>query len=187
MRTKKAVGAMVSLAAGLLSLASQVHAGPVTQLSLGVDGEFANYAIRTQGGEAFSDAFRTLTLSSNRLVSGNLLTQSTMAVDVVDVYLVKLDAQGQADMSTGRSFTEQLAVDWSQADYGAEQWSLAPVLLSAGTWELRVSGDVLGGKHGAAYSGRLQTGNSVPEPQTLALSLVALAAMAGLKRRRQKA
>lgn len=188
MRTKKAAVAVVSLATALLGMATQVQAGPVNQLSLGASGDFANAAILTlDGGEAFADAFSALTLSSSRMVSGNLLTQANMAVDVASVFLVKRDAQGQIDMSTRRNFTELVAVDWEQSDYGAEQWSLAPVLLSAGTWELRVSGDVLGGKHGAAYSGQLQAGNSVPEPQTLALSLVAIAAMAGLSRRRQKA
>lgn len=187
MRTKQAAVA-VSLLAGLLGLASQVQAGPVTSLNLGSDGSFNNNAVRTQAGtESFSDVFSALTLTGNRMVSGSLLTQANMAIDVSEVFLVKLDAQGQADLSSRRNFSELVAVDWENEDKGAEQWNLAPVLLSAGTWELRVSGDVLGSKHGAAYSGQLQTGNSVPEPQTLALSLVAFAAMAGLSRRRQKA
>lgn len=187
MRTKQAALAVFT-AATLMGLASQVQAGPVTQLSLGANGDFANPSIRTHSGsDSFADSFSALTLNGNTWVSGKLLTDSNMAVDVTGVFLVKLDSQGQADLSTSRKFLETVQVDWDNNDYGSEQWDLAPVLLSAGTWELRVDGSVLTAKRGAAYTGQLQTGNTVPEPQSLALSLVALLAMAGLSRRGRKA
>jgi len=187
MRTKQAVVAM-SMAAALMGLASQVHAGPVTQLALGADGAFSNPNIGSKSGQNFANVFSGLLLSADTLVSGNLFTKANMAVDVEDVYLLKLDGNGKADPASRLSFTQTVGRDWSKPGYGAEEWTLAPVSLSAGQWELHVNGYLEGAKHGAAFNGQLKTGsNNVPEPQSLALSLVALAAMAGLSRRRQKA
>ncbi|MFY7865213.1 FxDxF family PEP-CTERM protein [Roseateles sp.] len=185
MNTKKAVMA-VSMVSALLGLASQVQAGPVIQqLTLGSEGAFANTQISTKGSVDFQTTFSTLVLNGNTLVSGSLFTGEKMAVDVLEVFLFKLNAtQGEV---ARYDFTETLAFDWTQPGQGAEQWSFGPQTLSAGTWALQVNGYVEGAKHGASFAGQLQSSNPVSEPESLALSLLALGAMAGLSRRQKKA
>ena len=127
-------------------------------------------------------------VSGNGAVSAYLATQANQAIDIDGVFLVKLDAGGVAIESTRRSFNEVLAVDWVDHDFGAERWELPSSVLSAGNWQIQVSGEGLGSKHGSAYAGAIvQASSQVPEPQTLALSLLALAAMVGLKRRSKSA
>jgi len=187
MNTKRAVIAM-GMASALLGLASHVQAGPVPviqQLTLGADGAFANTQVSNMGGVEFQTTFNTLILNSPTLVSGSLFTTNLMAVDVEKVFLFKLNAtQGEV---ARYDFTETLAFDWTKPGNGAEQWSFGPQTLSAGTWALQVNGYVEGAKHGASFSGQLKTSNQVSEPESLALSLLALGAMAGLSRRRKKA
>lgn len=171
------------MALALLAGATQVLAGPV--LTLAADGTFGN--ARVSEGR-FAEAFSQIHLDSDRVITAYLSTQASQAIDIDSVFLVKLDAAGAPIESSRRSFNEVLAVDWSAKDYGAERWELPSALLSAGNWQIQVSGEGLGNKHGAAYSGAVvQAANDVPEPQTLALSVLALAAMAGLARRRKSA
>ncbi len=167
----------------MLAGATQALAGPV--LTLAADGTFGNTSV-SEG--KFAEAFSQIHLDSEQVITGYLSTQASQAIDIESVFLVKLDAAGAPIESSRRSFNEVLAVNWDDEDYGAERWELPSALLSAGNWQIQVSGEGLGGKHGAAYSGAIvQTANAVPEPQTLALSVLALAAMAGLARRRKSA
>lgn len=187
MNTKKAVMA-VSMVSALLGFASQVQAGPVPviqQLSLGADGAFANTQVSNMAGVEFQTTFSTLILNTATLVSGSLFTGDKMAVDVEKVFLFKLNPE--AGEVARFDFTETLGFDWTKPGQGAEQWSFGPQTLSAGTWALQVNGYVEEAKHGASFSGQLQTSNKVSEPEGLALSLLALGAMAGLSRRQRKA
>lgn len=180
MRTSKTVGA-ISLALGLLVGAAQVMAGPV--LALASDWTFGNTAV-SGSKDGFSDTVKTLHLDSGRLITAYLATKDQM-LDIKGVYFVKLGASGAPDESTRIAFKEALAVDWAKQDGAAsERWEIAPALLSAGDWQLEVTG-LRRAKGSAAYTGAIQTGNQIPEPQTLALSLLAIAAMAGLARRRK--
>lgn len=183
MRTTTKALAAVCLGLGLMAGAMPVLAGPV--LALAADGSFGNASVR-EG--RFTEAFGQLHLNGDLAVTAYLATQANQAIDIDGVFLVKLDTAGVAIESTRRSFSEVLAVNWSDRDYGAERWELPSSVLSAGNWQIQVSGEGLGSKRGATYAGAIvAASNPVPEPQTLALSLLALAAMAGLKRRSKSA
>lgn len=178
MFTTKVVGA-IALALGLMAGTLPVLAGPV--LALAADGSFGNASVR-EG--RFAEAFGQLHISGNGAVTAYLATQASQAIDIDGVFLVKVDRGGVAIESTRRSFNEVLAVDWADRDFGSERWELPSSVLSAGSWQIQVSGEGLGSKHGAAYAGAIVPASSqVPEPQTLALSLLALVAMVGLKLR----
>jgi hypothetical protein len=180
MRTRKAMG-VVSLVLVMLAGATQAIAGPV--LALASDGTFGNAEVNGSK-KGFTDKVKVLHLDNSQWVTAYLST-TDQKLDIKDVHLVKLNAAGEADDATRIGLNEILAVDWSkQEGAGSERWEITPALLSAGDWQLVVTG-LRRSKGSAAYTGAIQTDNKIPEPQTLALSILALAAMAGLNRCRK--
>lgn len=187
MRTSKTVGA-VSLALGLLFGLGfglgPAMAGPVLTLSADGTGTFGN--AKVPGSSAgFLDVVKTLHIENDRLITAYLATHE-QALNIKAVSLVKLN-NGAPDETTRLKFEEVVAVDWGQAGVGSgsERWEIASSLLTAGDWQLEVSGQRRS-KYSAGYAGVIQTDNRVPEPQTLALSLLALGAMAGLAQLRKR-
>ncbi|MCV2356634.1 FxDxF family PEP-CTERM protein [Paucibacter sp. B2R-40] len=169
------------MALALLAGATSALAGPV--LTLAPDWTFGNAAV-SGSKNGFSDIVKTLHVDGNQMITAYLATKDQM-LDIKGVSFVKLGAQGAPDESTRLAFTETLAVDWTkQEGTASERWERSPVRLSAGEWQLEVTG-LRRSKSFGAYSGAVQADSQVPEPQTLALSLLALAAMAGLARRRK--
>lgn len=182
MRNKKTMGAAV--ASLLLAAAGQAMAGPIT-LSASAPAQFGkdNIKFTSQTQDSYS-----LHLEQAGLVSGTLQTvgsgSALPSIDISSAYLLKSDGV------TRVNFTESKAGNWTSGLNWVEQWSLAPVSLSAGDWTLVVVERGWGSKHYSAYQGGLTLvpgSNTVPEPQMAVLSLTALAAMGLVLRKRRKA
>lgn len=173
----KTKAAAISLVLALAGMATQAVAGPV--LSLDPVGGFQNLGVK-EG--RFTDIFQ-FHVDGSSSWGGSLLTPASAALDIDSAFLVKLGANGLPDLSSKLLFSELTAVNWEEQDVGSEQWALSSVLLSSGDWQLHVAGEGLSKRFGS-YSGSLRTA-AVPEPQTLALSLLAIAAMAGVARKRK--
>ncbi|WP_124447113.1 hypothetical protein [Paucibacter sp. KBW04] len=176
----------VALAGLLLAAAGQAMAGPIT-LSASAPAQFGkdNIKFTAQTQDSYS-----LHLEQAGLVSGTLQTLGTgtalPSIDISSAYLLKSDGVTRVD------FTESKAGNWNSGLNWVEQWSLAPVSLSAGDWTLVVVEQGWGSKHYSAYQGGLSlvpisNSNKVPEPQMAVLSLTALAAMGLVLRKRRKA
>ncbi|MDC8785873.1 PEP-CTERM sorting domain-containing protein [Roseateles koreensis] len=108
------------------------------------------------------------------------------AIDISDAYLWNASSEQRV------SFLETLGADWTNAANAFEQWTLTPVLLSAGDWQMVVVEQGLGSKRESAYQGTLTAVSynaplHVPEPAGMLLSLTAVGAMGIALRRRRAA
>jgi hypothetical protein len=182
MRTSKTVGA-VSLALALLAATAPVMAGPV-QFKVG-DSLLERLVHKDIKDEVVADVFQ-FHLASSQKLSGDLVTAGQASgpvilkskLDITKVYLKSASNPALAPI-------DLIGVD---ADLGVEVWTLSGALLTAGDWELHVEGK--GGlkstsKQANSYAVQLTGVNAVPEPQTLALSLLALCGLVVVKRLRK--
>jgi len=167
----------------LLAATGQAVAGPIT-LSASAPAQFGkdNIKVTAQTQDSYS-----LHLDQAGLVAGSLQTvgsgNALPSVDISSAYLLNSDGLTRVD------FTEVQAGNWSAGLNWVEQWSLAPVKLSAGDWTLVVVEQGWGSKHYSAYQGGLTllpSSSQVAEPQMAVLSLTALAAMGLALRKRRK-
>lgn len=170
--------ALVSLALALTG--TLAAAGPVTFGAQNSD----------EGG--FTGTFH-FTLAGDQAFNGLIQTVSALKDDVTITSVVL--SKG------GTSYTFDSAADGTQLIWGGsslstyeikgeemEEWtssySLTPFLLSAGEWQLTINGFDADNKNVGSYSATLE-GSAVPEPQSLALALGALGAMAVAARRKR--
>lgn len=159
-----------AFAALALSMAASASAGPLS---------FSNHSLQdsTGFGTAFSDTY-LFTLDSTGWLRGTLFTNAALGGDpAVDVQSVLLRRAG-GDVG----WTESVAIDWDVAETGVEHWALSPRLLAAGEWQLVVSGLSYADKAGNGYDADMH----LPEPQSMALAVLALMG-AGLARLRRRA
>ncbi|MCV2366679.1 FxDxF family PEP-CTERM protein [Roseateles oligotrophus] len=183
MRTRRAVGA-ASLALGLLVGATQVVAGPVMfKVSENLMDQVGRTGIKD---DDVKDEFN-FHLASAQKLSGALMTAGhkfgqkavKSKLDITKVYLTSADNKNLAPIELVGSDAD---------DLGVETWTLSNVVLTAGDWVLHVEGKgglIKGGKQANSYSLQLTGVNAVPEPQTLALSLLALCGLVAVKRLRK--
>ncbi|WP_457427159.1 hypothetical protein [Roseateles sp. P5_E7] len=129
-------------------------------------------------GKAFDDTY-TLTLASDTWVGGLLNTVAPLGGDpAVDVQSVTLRRLG-----SNASWAETVAIDWDTAFSGVEQWALSTRLLSAGEWQLEITGVSYSDKTANGYSAALE----LPEPGSVALATLALLGAGVTSIRRRKA
>jgi hypothetical protein len=143
-----------------------------------VFGDHTNSDSSGGDGTAFDNVYTALlNLSAPSWVSGELATNDIGADPLTDVQSVVLRQVGG---SVVLSWTPGTTVDWAAGGSGAETWSLPAQWLSAGTWELEVTGVSYMDKGLGGYDGSL----TVPEPMSLTLTLAALGLL-GLSRRQR--
>ncbi len=135
----------------------------------------------------------SFTLDTDQLLSGSLTTRSVVVAHDVTIssfvlsngvlsYVFDSTADlTQLLLSSTSSGTE--TVKGTTRDIWTDSYSFDSVLLTAGDWTLTVYGSDTENKRMGSIAVALET-STVPEPQTLALSLLALGA-AGLASRRK--
>lgn len=160
-----------AIAALSLVLAGAASAAPVPL-------SFGNHGLKdsTGFGTAFSNTY-SFTLDAGGWLGGHLVTDTLLGgLPMIDVQQVLLRYAGN-DIG----FTQTVAIDWDVAENGVEQWALSPRQVAAGQWQLIVSGVSYADKTGNGYDVDLQ----LPEPQSMALAVLALvgAGLASLRRR----
>ncbi|MCV2349360.1 FxDxF family PEP-CTERM protein [Paucibacter sp. Y2R2-4] len=176
-------------AVAVLAAMSSAVAGPVKFQSGGqfVESVGDDRAIKN---EEFSDSYK-FHLIAAQVISGTLQTQGQQKgerfldplLDIRNVYFS--NEQGAKVFLTPVAGTE-LAGSRTK---GVEQWAVAPgQKLEAGDWTLNIEGK--GGiaankKDADRYIVRLDGVNAVPEPQSLALSLLGLGAVLYVRRGRR--
>lgn len=141
---------------------------------------FSNYGHQdlTGFGTDFDDVY-TLNLGSNTWVQGLLTTSALLGGDpAVDIQSVTLHRVG-----SNIAWTETIAIDWDIALGGVEKYTLTPHLLSAGQWQLEVTGVSYADKTGNGYSASVE----LPEPGSIALAALALTGAGLASARRRKA
>lgn len=158
----------------LLAPADQALAGPIAFSS---SGAAAFQSDKIKATTVVNDVY-SFHLAADQTLSGSLQTGGATQLDIRSAYLIKADGTGRIE------FGESTAVSWADIDAGLERWTLASAILSAGDWELHVIGEGFGSKKYSSYVGNLSEG-TVPEPQTLLLSVAALAAMGVVARKRK--
>lgn len=133
-------------------------------------------------GTAFTDEHVfSFTLDQDTWFSGLLNTKGALGgTPAVDIQSVRL-----SNLTTGEvlDWSELIAVSWSAVRVGLEQWALSPRQLSAGTWDLSVSGVSYSNKQGNGFSATLE----LPEPGSVALAAVAVLGALVSSRRRKSA
>ena len=136
----------------------------------------------TSFGTAFTDNHVfTFTLDQDTFFSGLLNTKGVLTTTpAVDIRSVKL-----SNLTTGEvlDWSELIAVSWATVRTGREQWALAPHELSAGTWDLSISGVSYSNKQANGYTATLE----LPEPGSVALAAVAILGALVSSRRRKSA
>jgi hypothetical protein len=168
---------MKTLSTALAALSLAIAAGAASAAPAPLS--FGNHGLKdtTGFGTAFENSF-SFTLGSGGWLFGQLMTDTLLgSVPMIDVQQVQLHRVGGSDIS----WTETVAIDWNVAENGVEQWALAPHQVVAGQWQLIVSGVSYADKTGNGYDVEMQ----LPEPQSLALAVLALvgAGLASLRRR----
>ncbi len=177
---------------GVVAVAAAMNsamAGPVKFESAGqfLDSVGEDRAIKN---EQFSDSYQ-FHLDSAQVISGTVRTQGQQKgqtfldpqLDLLSVYFS--NAAGAKVFLIPVAGTELT----DSRTKGVEQWTVAPgQLLAAGDWKLNIEGK--GGlaankKSADSYIARLESVNAVPEPQSLALSLLGLGALVLLGRKRR--
>lgn len=181
--TVMGLGAVAVLAAMSSAVAGPVKFQSGSQLveSVGDDRAIKN--------EEFSDSYK-FHLNTDQVISGSVQTQGQQKgqtfldpqLDIWSVYFS--NEQGAKVFLTPVAGTE-LAGSRTK---GVEQWTVTPgQTLAAGDWKLNIEGKggIAAGKKAAdSYIARLDGVNAVPEPQSLALSLLALGALLYVRRGR---
>lgn len=195
MRASNLMKNLVLTAAVLAGVAANVQAAPVLfNLGKGPQAGFGAEGIAKPSEDAppTSWSFFEFSLQQNSKVAGGLDTLGWKSyaprLDILSAVLVqgKPGADLMARLVDGTAFEQVSGQDWTVADTsGAERWSLLPgKTLTAGDWTLAVQYQAFGNKQPSAFRGELNA-TAVPEPHSLALSLLALAAGAAVLRKRK--
>lgn len=179
MNTKNII-ASLALAAG----SAVAFAGPVLSVNK-----------TTTEETSFQDVY-TFTLSGSQTVSTRIETRSSWncGLPCLDLSISSVTfSNGQfsyvfdpANDGTQLLLTEfgQKTVHNGKGSYEVYfgSYTLDPLLLGPGQWTMTIAGDDLNNKNNGSYAATL----NVPEPQSLALSLTALAGLAFAARRQRR-
>lgn len=158
----------IFVSAALVTMSALASAGPVMTLQLQDDG-FGSLAASFQGFE-----------------SGQLIQFSANQGDTLDVLSVTGTAFGGAGFVIsdiwfdGASVTALTANSAISSDFS--NWAYSVANLTAGTHTIQVFGSEF---QNASFNGLVSITAAVPEPQTYALLLTGVAAMAFVHRRRK--
>lgn len=136
----------------------------------------------------------TLDLASASLFGGWFKTTADEFQDALKLDKVTLSRAGQSFvfdlLQDGTAFTsvKPLKTTTTDPDFGVDfttwetTYTLSPVLLSAGLWDVKLDLIQSGEKVYTAVSGGGNLSNAVPEPQSLALAALALMGVAFTRR-----